>query len=425
MPRPAGRRYRAAVLAALAGCLGIGLSATLAVTAAAGGPVPGSSARRGPAGTAPATVAQGPAGDAFYTPPTPLPAGAPGDPVRYRRQPATLFTLTANATAYLVMYRSTNATGGAVAVTGTIFVPNRSAPAGRPVVALAPGTQGVGDPCAPSRRFLAGLEYDQLYVGELLKKNYAVAVTDYEGLGTPGDHTYIVGRSEGRAVLDSARAAARLPGTGVGPTGKVAVIGYSQGGGAAGWAAELQPSYAPELNLVGVAAGGVPADLTAVSSYLNGGVGMAFLLYSAIGLNAAYPELDLPAYLNDRGRQALRTDATSCVEGAPAVAFTRIGDYTTTDPLARPDWRARAAENSLSASTTRPSVPLFLYQGTIDEIIPYGQAAALRARYCAQGVPVRWNTYVGEHLTTFALGETDALSWLAARLAGASAPTNC
>ena len=69
--------------------------------------------------------------------------------------------------------------------------------------------------------------------------------TDYEGLGTPGDHPYLIGVSEGRSVLDMVRAARKLDSN----LGKrVVIAGHSQGGHAALWAASLQRSWTPELN---------------------------------------------------------------------------------------------------------------------------------------------------------------------------------
>ncbi|SDD99370.1 lipase family protein [Actinokineospora iranica] len=371
----------------------------------------------------PATAADipvGPSGEAFYTPPAPL-SGAPGDPIWYR--PAAVSVAESNqATAHTVLYRSVGATGEDIAVSGTVFVPKAPYDGVRPIVGLAPGTQGIGDKCAPSKAFVAGTEYEALAVGELLKRGWAVAVTDYEGLGTPGDHTYVVGRSEGHALLDVVRAATRLPATGLRPGGKVALTGYSQGGGGAAWAAERQPEYAPELNLVGVAAGGVPADLTAVAKTLDGSFGFGLLMFAAVGLDAAYPELNLAGYLNAAGKTEF-ADRERCVGDIAAFAFRRISDYTTRNPLLDQGWQRRLAENRLGSRP--PTAPVFLYHGVLDELVPFGQADALRREYCAKGVAVKWNVYIGEHLTTFLTGRGDAFTFLADRFAGKPAPRGC
>ena len=209
--------------------------------------------------------------DAFYTPPSPLPAAQAGDVLRSRPSVFTLDPLdhapVPGVTATQVLYRSTNAMGQANAVSGTVLVPTTPWLGGgaRRVVWWGVGTGGVGDQCAPSYTLTQGADYEMLFIKAALDRGWAVAVSDYEGLGTPGLHTYVVGRSEGRAVLDMARAAIRLPGSGLSTNTPVGLMGYSQGGGAAGWAAELAGSYAPDLKIKGTAAGGIPGDLTAVA----------------------------------------------------------------------------------------------------------------------------------------------------------------
>src|SRR5207253_2866737 len=81
---------------------------------------------------------------------------------------------------------------------------------------------------------------------------------------------YLVGESEGRNGLDALRAAERIAGSGVSVNSPVGISGYSQGGQAAAWAAELQPSYAPEQHLQGVLAGGTPTDMLLEVNHLNG-----------------------------------------------------------------------------------------------------------------------------------------------------------
>ncbi len=96
-----------------------------------------------------------------------------------------------------VLYRSTNATGGANMVSGTVLVPTLPYLAGgkRPLVSYAVGTQGLGDQCAPSNQMAVGTETEAGIIQGMLFQGWAVAVTDYEGLGTPGQHTYVVARA--------------------------------------------------------------------------------------------------------------------------------------------------------------------------------------------------------------------------------------
>jgi hypothetical protein len=361
---------------------------------------------------------RGPDGDAFYTPPSPLPAGADGDVVWWRPLPDE-----AGVRGYLVLYRSESATDAPIAVSGRVLVPTAPwAGAGpRPIVSVASGTRGIGDRCAPSK-FQPDYE-KPLFIDAMLRRGWAVAVTDYEGLGTPGQHPYVVGRSEGHAVIDAARAATRLPAAGLTAGGPVGFSGYSQGGGGAAWAGELAPSYAPELAVAGITAGGTPADLDVVAKSLDGSVGFGFLLLSALGLDAAYPELDLPAYLNDKGRTLYATQQDACVDAVFGYAFGHIADYTTTNPLNTPQWQARLADNKLGARP--PHAPVYLFHGSADEIIPLSQAQALRRQYCAAGVPVTWGTYLGEHVSTLVVSAGDVVNYLGDRFAGEPARANC
>ncbi|MFG2651288.1 lipase family protein [Streptomyces sp. NPDC048436] len=325
-----------------------------------------------------------------------------------------------------VVYRSTNARGEANTVSGTVLVPATPWLAGkRPVIGYAVGTHGLGDAFAPSQEMATGTETEAAMITGLLARGWAVAVTDYEGLGTPGQHTYMVGPAMGHAVLDMLRAATRQPGTGLAADAPMAVLGYSQGGAAASWAAQLHPSYAPELRLVGVAAGGVPADVEAVARHLDGGPFFGLAVAALIGLEAAYPELNLGSHLNDTGRRLLEENKDDSILGLiTAFALKSLAAITTTSPLEQADWRDRFARSRLG--TTAPSVPVLLYHGELDEIIPYGLGTALRDRYCTHGATVQWQSYpVTDHITGVLLGAAPATDWLAARFAGHPPLSTC
>ena len=146
----------------------------------------------------------------FYRPPAPLPPGAAGELIRSEQVAAP-----AGVRGWRILYHSRGITGADIAVSGTVFVPGTTAPpGGRRVVAWAHGTTGSGDSCAPSTDLhpLDGIEDGTPLVAD----GYAIVATDYEGLGTPGPHPYLVGASEARSVLDAVRAATELPGTGIG-----------------------------------------------------------------------------------------------------------------------------------------------------------------------------------------------------------------
>lgn len=347
----------------------------------------------------------------------PAPAQAAVEPGGLLEQrPTTVFLgpLPAPVKAWHLLYRSTSATGKANAVSGTLLVPLTPWLSGpRPLISYAVGTHGLGDQCAPSNLMAHGIENESALLAQAISKGWAVVVTDYEGLGTPGTHTYAVGQSEGRAVLDAARAAFRVPGAGLSSSGPVGVFGYSQGGQAAASAAELQGTYAPELNVVGVAAGGVPADLNAVFRSNDGGAAFGLVLGAATGYAAAYPELPFASILNDRGRAAVAQVSQACtVELGAAAPFAHLSDFVTVpDPIQLPAWQSRLASNYLG--TVAPKAPVYLYHGTLDELIPFSVGEGLRDRWRAHGANVTWQEFpLLEHILGVSIGGPVAMNWL-------------
>ncbi|MHA7685505.1 lipase family protein [Cupriavidus sp. PET2-C1] len=368
-----------------------------------------------------------PRSDPFYTPPQPLPAGPHGTLIRSR--PFIPVGLLANG--WQIMYKSADVNGAAIAVTGTVLVPLMPWFSGlRPMIAWAPGTQGQADNCAPSHQYALGTEYESTIAGatpRTLAQGWAIAMTDYQGLGTPGDHTWGIGKAEGQAVLDAALAAQQLSGAGLSANAPVGIMGYSQGGHAAAFAAELQASYAPTLNVKGVAAGAGPFSIADVYANVSGGAFAGVGPIELIALNAAYPDLDLPAILTPYG-QSVMADArgTKCVVDL-ALSYPFLSDAVLVQApgiLNRADWQARMAQNQ--SGTGVPAVPALVYAGTLDEIIPYNQNQKLFAAWCSHGGSVAFRTIgATEHATAYLLGFPIALDWMAQRFVGASAVSAC
>ena len=167
---------------------------------------------------------------AFYTPPHPLAPGKPGTLIRAERV-KDVPGVPRGATVWRILYRSRSIYGADIAVSGYVVIPSGQAPRGGfPVIAWAHGTTGVADVCAPS--LFNKLEGQGPYlmpdIGAYLRARTIVAATDYQGLGTPGIHPYLLGESEGRGVLDAARAAIRLPART--PAGQSSSTGTRKGG---------------------------------------------------------------------------------------------------------------------------------------------------------------------------------------------------
>ncbi len=198
---------------------------------------------------------KGPAGKAFYNPPKHLPKRH--GKLIWQRRARGIMKLDGARTNRLVLYSSRTPQGKKIAVSGVVSVPRGKAPKGGwPVVSYAHGTTGTADRCAPSRvgkksPVVPYVDYVDPELEEWLAAGYAVVRTDYQGLGTPGKHPYLIGRSEGRSVLDIVRAARDLR-MRIGK--RFLVAGHSQGGQSALFAAGMASRWTKDLRLRGTVA---------------------------------------------------------------------------------------------------------------------------------------------------------------------------
>jgi acetyl esterase/lipase len=330
--------------------------------------------------------------------------------------------------AFRILYQSTGLNGQPIEVSGAIYIPPGPPPAGgRNVIAYAHPTSGVVEKCAPSLMpDNAGLIWG---LKSMLAKGHIVVATDYPGLGTPGIHPYLIGVSEGRAVLDSVRAAIALPRSGA--SNRFVVWGHSQGGHAALYAGELAKSYAPDLKLLGVAA-------AAPATYL-------IELFDADKSSAAGKELTAMAIWSwsnlykDSASSLVEPNAMNVYKTMAHDCIESVADFLALDQ----DERPLEKEKFLKANpaTTQPwegimkksspgqrpaGAPVFLAQGTADTIVrPYITKQFGKA-LCKQGAKVMFVEMPGV-THTFAAKESvsTALKWMDDRFRGVPAPSVC
>lgn len=438
-PRSASNRLAAASLATVA-CVCVGAT-TADATATDTEPV----------------VSRGVSIPAFYTPPAQLPTT---NGALIRREPLSLGLSLPGldgrplpGTATRLMYKSTDSDGQAVAVTGAYIEPSAKweGDGPRPLVAVASGTMGQGDQCAPSLALQHPLTtsgqtlsvgYDNLAIYRLLATGAAVVVTDYVGLGaTDRLHTYVNRLDEGHAVLDAVRAARALPGTSLTSGSRVGLYGYSEGGGATASAAELQPTYAPDVPLSGTYAGAPPADLTAVMKGIDGSVLAAALGWAINGFVQAYPDMRdaAEANLNDAGRKALADTSTMCVGDAMlGYGLSRSSAWTNSGKsvaeIIAADPRAQAILDAQRIGTLKPNGPVRVATGIQDDIVPHAQARQLAVDWCrkggnvtyqAVGLPNLGDKILTNHLAPLITDQQAAISWLTDRLEGEPTTSNC
>jgi pimeloyl-ACP methyl ester carboxylesterase len=371
------------------------------------------------------SVARADAQTPFYHAPVTEIAGAPGTLIR--SEP--MGFAPAGAQAYRVLYRSTGMRGEPIAVSGVIIVPPGPAPAGgRPIVAWAHPTTGVVPHCAPS---LAIFVFQQMAgLRQLIEQGAVVAATDYPGLGTPGPHPYLVGDSEARAVIDSVRVARNMPGAGGGGN-SFAVWGHSQGGQASLYTGLIAKTYAPELNLVGVAAAAPATSLVTLMGddfKSSGGKNLTAMtlwswsrVYGApidkIVLPEAIPTVDQLS--NECIESVFDILARRRTEKPLEQHFLSVSNIAVVEP-----WRSLAMRNS--PGVLSPQIPLFLAQGTIDDIVRPEVTRAYMARQCRAGskVTMMWVQGVG-HAFVARDSADAAVSWMMDRFAGQPAPSDC
>ncbi|MGI5330644.1 lipase family protein [Actinomadura nitritigenes] len=307
-------------------------------------------------------------------------------------------------------------------MSGSVLVPDTAPPAtGRNVVAWAHGTTGSGDRCAPSTDVhpANGIEDAR----PLLAAGDAIVATDYQGLGTPGPHPYLIGASEARSVLDAVRAARHLPRTGLG-TGLV-VFGHSQGGQATLFTAELAAGYAPELNLLGAAAAAPPTDLTALAMGVTGlDYGVAYLVEIAAGYSATDPAARLSTIVTTRAATKLHLVEDGCTDDLISTYdHLNTSAVFTHDPRTTPPWSTGLAANSVT--TVPRSVPVLIMQGARDPIVSADVTARAVTAMCGAGDTVSYSVYPKAAHNVVPSAANDLNAWIAARFRHRAAPRTC
>ncbi|MFC5722400.1 alpha/beta hydrolase family protein [Streptomyces gamaensis] len=349
-----------------------------------------------------------------YQVPRPLPPAAPGALIAATDHgPAPLFD---GARRWTVLYHSVDAHGTDIPVSGTVLLPAGPAPeGGLPVVSWAHGTTGVADQCAPSQAADLGSAVYARQVRRLLRAGYAVAASDYPGLGTPGMHTYLVGADEGNAVVDIVTAAHRLV-PGLSPVWFA--MGHSQGGQAALFAANAA-RRAPELRF----AGGVAiAPASHLGAMLPGVIAahessaLSFVLYSLAGLGATDPSVDVRRLVGPSAAGTAQEVLGTCLKaGYPALARVTTEQML---PLGPAQITELGGKLSAHGDPDRTAIqdPVLVVQGGQDHDVPAQWTAEVVGRLRALGSPaITDRAYPGsDHDQVLGRSVCDVLAFLAA-----------
>lgn len=345
----------------------------------------------------------------------PADGAAPGDLL----EATPLADTPAGTNAWRIEHAMTGVDESTIQASALVVAPDDEHPdQARPLVVWGHPTRGLADACAPSLEGLETITHLELF----LERGWAVVAPDYEGFGAPGLHPYLVGASEGRSLLDAARATQQFPETGVGAASPVALWGFSQGGHAAAFAAQMAGEHTPELDLRGVALAAPVADVTSFAERAQGRADQFGVLATIlVGLAEAYDDVDPAAVLTDEAVERLDTVHHHCV-GEVVETFDHPVDEQLRQPVADVEpIAARLAENR--AGDAPIDVPALVVQGQDDDTVNPADTAALVRRWCDRGAPVRSVVVADEgHAVPTAELVPD---WLAERFADGPEHSDC
>jgi hypothetical protein len=358
--------------------------------------------------------------DAFYTPPTGWNTTAPGTVLQYRSVDMNWVVLF--STSYQLLVRSTDRLGNPTAVTATVIIPAGYTSA-NPIISYQPATDSLGTTCMPAYQFNTHGQGETNLMQVATNNNWALVVTDYEG----PEAAWEAGRSNGNYVLDGIRGALQLQRLAGGVSTKVGLWGYSGGGTATAWAATLKGSYAPELNVKGVAFGGTAGDIR--DAQYHDGTSLSGAEFAAMfGLTRSYTNtwpdwnaagMTMYGQMGSLCGTAIATDSR--------FANKYVQNYTTENPIfGAPDVVAVEEDNKLAKTGMAITAPVFQYHSVVDEVVPYCSAVNLRNRLCGLGTSVDFvAAATGEHAILMVTGASTAVNWLANQFAGYGTGNNC
>lgn len=380
-----------------------------------------------------------PSQDPFYAVPDNVDSAAPGDILQHRPSPAKiaafgLAPVHLEAT-YQLQYRTNDNLGNATATVLTVMVPH-NADMGK-VLSYQVAEDASSIDCAPSYGLqlesatgpLLGTILTQaeiLLIEATLEQGWVVVLPDYEGPKA----SYLAHRLAGQATLDGIRAALRSEAiTGIQGDATVSMWGYSGGSTATAWAAEIQPSYAPELKIAGAAIGGTTPNITNVVTSINKGPFAGLIPTGIQGLTTQYPELkaeverllkpEYRAKFEQTRHQCLLADAASFLF-ADVVDMFADPDFMYSNPV------AVKILDEIALGQAAPQIPIYWYKSVHDEVSPVEDSDVVFDKYCAGGATVEYiRDRASEHGSCAATGAPRAIAWLKNIMDGGKPKAGC
>jgi outer membrane lipoprotein SlyB len=371
-----------------------------------------------------------------YSGTKPLQDIAPGTVLATRAVSLAAGTTSTPVSAEQLLYRTTGELGQPTVTVTTVIAPLGTASPPR-LVGYLSFYDALGAQCDPSYTLQGGdpgsansqqTDEEELIIGSYVAAGFVLTIPDFEG----EDLEWTAGQEAGYGTLDALRATENY--LGLAADSPVGLTGYSGGSIAADWASELAPSYAPAIDLVGVAEGGIPVDYAHNLSYINGSSGWSGILPATlVALSRAFG-VNLKPYLSPYGKKLTARVQSACIgsfEGAyPGLTVQRLVKKKYSNVFTVPALVAINNELIMGSTPGNPTGPLFMAvgnaDGTGDGIMVVADVEALAHEYCGQGVGVQLNVYQGDdHQEAAVQFEPAAVTFLEARFAGVPFVSGC
>jgi hypothetical protein len=379
-----------------------------------------------------------PSQDPFYSysGTEPLQDIAPGTVLASRSIDLAAGTTSTPVSAEQLLYRTTGELGQPTVTVTTVIAPLGTASPPR-LVAYLSFYDALGDQCDPSYTLQGGdpgsanqeqTEAEEAIIGAYVAAGFVLTIPDFEG----EDLEWTAGQEAGYGTLDALRATESY--LGMAADSPVGLTGYSGGSIAADWASELAPTYAPALDLVGVAEGGIPVDYAHNLAYINGSSGWSGILPATlVALSRAFG-VNLEPYLSAYGKKLTAQVQSACIgsfEGAyPGLTVQQLVKKKYRNVFTVPALVTINNDLIMGSTPGNPTGPLFMgvgdADGTGDGIMIVADVEALAHEYCGQGVGVQLAVYQGaDHEEAAVEFEPAAVTFLEARFAGVPFESGC
>lgn len=370
-----------------------------------------------------------PSDDPFYRAPAGFERRVPGEVLRSRPIDVALFgRISQRISAWQLLYRTADLNGvPQVGVTTVMMQQNNSKASGpRPLVSFQCAIDAISEACFPSYALQRGAkargsvpQFEFIQMMHALARGWVVSVPDHEGV----DGHWVAPREPGYRSLDAIRAALNFAPLGLSSSTPTGLWGYSGGGLATAWTAEMASDYAPELNIVGAVAGSPAGDPGLMFVRLNGSFFAGMVIAAAAALRKIYPDMDrvIREHATADGLALLAaTENASTIGGVLRFAREDLDDYLDVplaELLALPEIAGIFRE--IMPGNNAPTMPMFVLQSVHDQLVPVADIDALVQRYTTAGTHVEYvRDRLSEHLILAAIATPTMVDWLADRFDG-------